>query len=44
MYEGGKDLLAEREDGAVFFSGKAGQLFEQAKSGAFRKIDIKGQI
>lgn len=43
-YEGGQELLDERDDGIVFLSGKAGQLFEHAKSGAFKKIDIKGQI
>ena len=44
-YEGGKELLEERDDGTVFFvSGKAGPLFESAKSSAFAKIDIKGQI
>lgn len=43
-YEGGRDLLEERGDGIVFFSGKGGGMFEQAKSAAFQKIDIKGQI
>lgn len=43
-YEGGKDLLVERDGDSIFLASKGGQLFEQAKAGAFRKIDIKGQI
>ncbi|RFU29049.1 hypothetical protein B7463_g7298, partial [Scytalidium lignicola] len=40
----GQHLLEEREDGIRFYTGKAGLLFETAKNGAFRKVDIKGQI
>lgn len=40
----GSELLAEREDGIQFFTGKAGLLFENARADAFRKVDIKGQI
>jgi hypothetical protein len=40
----GQALLEEREDGIRFFTGKAGQIFENARSEAFRKVDIKGQI
>lgn len=43
-FEGGRDLLEEKDDGILFFSGKAGSLFESAKKVAFQKIDIKGQI
>jgi len=40
----GQSLLEERDDGFRFLVGKAGLLFEAAKDGAFRKVDIKGQI
>jgi hypothetical protein len=40
----GQTLLEEREDGFRFLTGKAGNIFEAAKSEAFRKVDIKGQI
>jgi len=40
----GQHLLEEKEDGLRFISGKAGQIFEAAKTQAFRKVDIKGQI
>jgi len=40
----GQHLLEEREDGLRFLTGKAGSIFEAAKSEAFRKVDIKGQI
>jgi SAC3 family protein LENG8/THP3 len=43
-YEGGRELLDERDDGIVLLTGKAAGLFEQAKGAAFQKIDIKGQI
>ena len=43
-YEGGRELLDEREDGILLFTGKAAGLFDVAKNAAFRKIDIKGQI
>lgn len=38
------DLLQERDDEVMFLTGKAGQAFEIAKQGAFKVIDIKGQI
>ncbi|KZF25485.1 GANP domain-containing protein [Xylona heveae TC161] len=37
-------LLEEREDGVRLLTGKAGALFEVAKSVAFKRVDIKGQI
>jgi len=41
----GSTLIEEREDGSIqFFTAKAGNLFETAKSGAFARVDIKGQI
>jgi SAC3 family protein LENG8/THP3 len=40
----GSELLEERPDGIQFFTAKAGPLFERAKSEAFRRVDIKGQI
>ena len=40
----GQHLLAEKEDGLRFISGKAGTIFEAAKTQAFQKVDIKGQI
>ena len=39
-----QDILQEKEDGVRFLTGKAGQIFENAKAGAFKQIDIKGQI
>lgn len=39
-----EDLLQERDDGVRFLTGRAGQLFEAAKRGAFKLIDLKGQI
>ncbi|KAI1381832.1 SAC3/GANP/Nin1/mts3/eIF-3 p25 family-domain-containing protein [Hypoxylon crocopeplum] len=40
----GQDLLQEREEHIAFLSGKAGALFETAKTEAFRRVDLKGQI
>lgn len=40
----GQALLEEKEGSLRFLCGKAGQIFEVAKSEAFRKVDIKGQI
>ena len=40
----GEHLLEEKDDGLRFLTGKAGQIFENAKQAAFRKVDIKGQI
>ncbi|KAI1640075.1 SAC3/GANP domain protein [Biscogniauxia mediterranea] len=39
-----QDLLQEREDHIVFLTGKAGRRFEEARSEAFRRVDLKGQI
>ncbi|ERF69577.1 hypothetical protein EPUS_01907 [Endocarpon pusillum Z07020] len=39
-----EDLLQERDDGVRLLTGKAGQVFEAAKRGAFKLIDLKGQI
>ncbi|KAI2618777.1 SAC3/GANP/Nin1/mts3/eIF-3 p25 family-domain-containing protein [Hypoxylon sp. NC1633] len=44
MDNNGRDLLQEREGYVVFLSGKAGTLFETARSEAFRRVDLKGQI
>ncbi|KAF4126498.1 SAC3/GANP/Nin1/mts3/eIF-3 p25 family, partial [Geosmithia morbida] len=40
----GQHLLEERNDSIRFLSGKAGTLFEGAKTSAFQRVDIKGQI
>ncbi len=40
----GQHLLEERSEYIAFLAGKAGQLFEDPKAAAFRRIDIKGQI
>jgi hypothetical protein len=40
----GQDLLEDRTDYIAFLTGKAGPLFEAARSNAFQKVDIKGQI
>lgn len=40
----GEGLLEERGDSISLLTGKAGQLFEGARSEAFRTVDIKGQI
>ncbi|KAF2452769.1 SAC3/GANP domain protein [Lineolata rhizophorae] len=41
---GAEDLIEPKEDSIVLVTGKVGRLFEDAKTGAFRKVDIKGQI
>jgi hypothetical protein len=38
-----KDVFDDKADGLRFSCQKAGQLFEAAKTGAYR-VDIKGQI
>ncbi|KAI2467141.1 SAC3/GANP/Nin1/mts3/eIF-3 p25 family-domain-containing protein [Annulohypoxylon bovei var. microspora] len=40
----GQDFLEERPDCIVFLTGKAGMLFESARTEAFRRVDLKGQI
>ncbi|KAL2066030.1 hypothetical protein VTL71DRAFT_2101 [Oculimacula yallundae] len=40
----GQHLLEEKNDELRFLTGKAGPLFEAARSAAFAKVDIKGQI
>lgn len=40
----GQHLLEDRGEHMSFLTGKAGSFFEDAKSAAFRKVDIKGQI
>ncbi|KAI0116893.1 SAC3/GANP/Nin1/mts3/eIF-3 p25 family-domain-containing protein [Daldinia grandis] len=40
----GQDLLQERQDHIAFLTGKAGMLFETARTEAFRRVDLKGQI
>jgi hypothetical protein len=39
-----QDLLEDRSEHIIFLTGKAGGLFEGARTAAFRKVDIKGQI
>lgn len=41
---GGEHLVERKEDEVRFVTGKAGNVFENAKLGAFRSVDIKGQI
>ncbi|KAK2742269.1 hypothetical protein FQN55_007938 [Onygenales sp. PD_40] len=41
---GPEDLLQERLDGVKLITGKAGQVFELAKTDAHKVVDIKGQI
>jgi len=41
---GGQAYLGERDDGVRLVTGKASGLFEPARSDAFRRVDIKGQI
>lgn len=38
------ELLVEHDDGVRLLTGKAGHVFESAKRGAFKIIDLKGQI
>lgn len=38
------ELLEEKDKTVRLLTGKAGQLFEQAKQEAHRVVDIKGQI
>ncbi|OAA60794.1 SAC3/GANP domain protein [Cordyceps fumosorosea ARSEF 2679] len=40
----GQDLLEDRSDNIVFLTGKAGNLFEDSRATAFKRVDIKGQI
>ncbi|KAF4420886.1 THP3-like protein [Colletotrichum fructicola] len=40
----GQHLLEERSEYIALLTGKAGPLFESARTEAFRKVDIKGQI
>ncbi|KAK1707900.1 GANP/Nin1/mts3/eIF-3 p25 family protein [Colletotrichum lupini] len=40
----GQHLLEERQESIALLTGKAGALFDSARSEAFRKVDIKGQI
>ncbi|KOS22875.1 THP3 -like protein [Escovopsis weberi] len=40
----GQHLLEDRTDCIAFLTGKAGNIFESARSAAFQKVDIKGQI
>lgn len=42
--QNGQHLLEEREDHIAFITGKAGGLFESARSDAFRRVDLRGQI
>lgn len=41
---GGENLVERKEDDVRFLTGKAGALFENAKSAAFGRVDLKGQI
>lgn len=40
----GERLLEQHDDTIMFLTGSAGKLFDDAKTEAFRKVDIKGQI
>lgn len=40
----GQSLLLEREDHIAFLTSKAGATFEEARTEAFRRVDLKGQI
>lgn len=40
----GQHLLEERDDTIMFLAGNAKGLFDAAKSEAFRRVDLKGQI
>lgn len=40
----GQHLLEERGDTIVFLAGNAKGLFDAARSEAFRRVDLKGQI
>ncbi|KAI4866232.1 SAC3/GANP/Nin1/mts3/eIF-3 p25 family-domain-containing protein [Hypoxylon rubiginosum] len=40
----GDELLKEDKDHIVFVTSKAGPLFENARAGAFKRIDLQGQI
>ena len=40
----GQHLLEDRREYIALMTGKAGALFETARSTAFRRVDIKGQI
>ncbi|KAI1856782.1 hypothetical protein JX265_011423 [Neoarthrinium moseri] len=42
--QNGQELLQEREDSIIFLAGNAKFLFETARSEAFRRVDLKGQI
>ena len=39
-----KDLFGEHEDNVTLLTGKAGAVFELARSVVFNQVDIKGQI
>lgn len=39
-----EELLQEKDDGVKLMTGKAGRIFEVAKTDAHRVVDIKGQI
>lgn len=41
---GGEHLIERKEEDVRFLAAKAGMLFENARAGAFRNVDIKGQI
>jgi len=38
-----EDILQERDDGVRLLTGKAGHIFDNAKAGAFKRVDIKSQ-
>ncbi|KAF2091665.1 SAC3/GANP domain protein [Saccharata proteae CBS 121410] len=39
-----QNLIEAKDEKYVLHAGKAGSMFEQLKNGAFRRVDIKGQI
>ena len=42
--EASAELLQEKEGVVRLLTGKVGQMFESARTAAFRHVDIKGQI
>ncbi|KAI0132622.1 SAC3/GANP/Nin1/mts3/eIF-3 p25 family-domain-containing protein [Xylariales sp. AK1849] len=42
--QNGQHLLEERDESIIFLAGNARQLFESARTEAFRRVDLKGQI
>ena len=41
---GGESLIAQKDDETRILSGKGAAIFQAARAGAFKGVDIKGQI